>query len=412
MTDDRILYENLNYSGGGIVYAQDLIQRIEIAAKIIKHFRGKWERIFWLAPSTYMRIRDYIPTIKKALDTDAEFVTFCSYEHISLDGEKYLECYDLASQMQGFCVFDESLSIKNLYSARTKRVLAMHRKFKYRLLMSKSPLSCGLLDIYTQMQLINPSAIAMTEAQFRHSYMPANFYNRNVSKCYNLPGAEKTIARLLRPYILYRDWGENIKIIYHNCQFQLDADEQKEYQRDKEQILRGLKNMAYLQVVQRFQYYYTICRQKVKKLQELLEEIQLRNEKVVIYTKFLGEIKFLRESGLLRNKKFAVICGLTNKLRAARLFEADHNILICTYKVEIPRLLLQDCKNVIYFSQTFDYKDKYYPLSRVYGSENCSLNVYDFWVDTELENLIKTSLTLKKQVLENVCETIEFDKVL
>ena len=83
-----------------------------------------------------------------------------------------------------------------------------------------------------------------------------------------------------------------------------------------------------------------------------------------------------------------------------------------TYKVEIPRLLLQDCKNVIYFSQTFDYKDKYYPLSRVYGSENCSLNVYDFWVDTELENLIKTSLTLKKQVLENVCETIEFDKVL
>ncbi len=408
--DKRIIYKNLVRSGGGIVYAQDLIQRIEIAAKVIKHFRGQWERIFWLAPSMYMRIRDYIPTVKKALKSDAEFVTFCSYEHISLDGMEYLECYDLASQTQGFCVFDESLNIKNLNSAKTKRVLAMHRKFKYRLLMSKSPMSCGLLDIYTQMQLIDPTVMTITEAQFRQLYMPNDIHNHNVTKCYNLPGAEKTIARLLRPYILYRDWGEKIKIAYHNCQFQLEADEQKEYKKDKERILRGLKTMAYLQVVQRFQYYYTICRQKVKKLQELLEEILQRGEKVVIYTKFLGEIKFLRESGLLRNRKFAVICGVTNKLRAARLFESDHNILICTYKVEIPRLSLQDCTNVIYFSQTFDYKDKYYPLSRFYGSENCSLNVYDFWVDTELENLIKHSLELKKQILENVCETLEYDK--
>ena len=85
--------------------------------------------------------------------------------------------------------------------------------------------------------------------------------------------------------------------------------------------------------------------------------------------------------------------------------------MICTYKVEIPRLILKGCANVIYFSQTFDYKDKTRILSRFYGDSELFLNVYDFWVNTRLETLINDNLLRKKRLLQNLCKIMNFDEV-
>lgn len=50
-----------------------------------------------------------------------------------------------------------------------------------------------------------------------------------------------------------------------------------------------------MQVVQRFQYLYTICKHKVDALFKLVSEILERKEKVIIYTKFLSEVRFSKK---------------------------------------------------------------------------------------------------------------------
>ena len=93
-------------------------------------------------------------------------------------------------------------------------------------------------------------------------------------------------------------------------------------------------------------------------------------------------------------------------------FEENIDIMICTYKVESPRLNLKGCNNIIYFSQTFDYKDKLHTLTSFYNKDVLNVNVYDFWVGTRLENLIKDNLHRKKNVLSNVCRMMSKDEAL
>ena len=64
---------------------------------------------------------------------------------------------------------------------------------------------------------------------------------------------------------------------------------------------------------------------------------------------------------------------------------------------------MQLCNNVIYFSQTFDYRCKVQSLDSVSfkGLPSC-MNIYDFWVKTNLEQLINDSLEHKKNLLSRV----------
>ncbi len=404
------IYRKFAEAKGGIIFIKRYIPRIEAAVKVIKKFKKEWDYVAWVAPANYLDIPDYVEQVKDAAGRCAGKIRFFTHEDISLKDNIYIDLYDLADENRVFCVIDESLSIKNTSSDRTKRLLSMQSKFDYRLLLSKSPICRGLRDIYSQMQFMDSTLLNMTETQFLHQFMPFYTDDYAVSKRWSQPHLEKQAMQLLKPYVLFCDFEDNLKIVYKEYWFELNAAEKKIYQEDKEAFLKERSRVAYLQVIQRFQYYYTICHQKVEKLRQLLGEISGRREKVLIYTKYLSEVKFLRESGLLKDRKYVIMSGTTNKIKAATLFEMDFDIMICTYKVEMPRLVLQGCGNVIYFSQTFDYKDKLYALSRFYGEAEFHLNVYDFWVNTRLESLIKDNLQRKKKVLQNVCKIMSYDE--
>lgn len=404
------IYKKFAVIRGGIILVKRLSLRVAVAAKIIRHFRKEWDYVAWVAPVNYLDNPEYLSKIKAEFGKNIAKLKFYSHEDISLNDKLYLELYNLATDNRVFCVVDESLGFKNTSSGRTRRLLSMQGKFSYRLLLSKSPISRGLRDIYSQMQFINIKILNMTETQFLHQFMPFYTDGFSVSKRWSLPHLDRRAAKLLKPYVLYCDFTDNLNISYREYCFNLTPAEMKVYQEDKEKFLNEKNRVAYLQVIQRFQYYYTICAQKVKQLKQLLEEIRQRHEKVVIYTKYLSEVKFLRESGLLGAYKYVVMSGTTNKIRAATLFEMDFDVMICTYKVEMPRLFLQACTNVIYFSQTFDYKDKLYAISRFYSENEIQLNVYDFWVNTKLESLIRDNLLRKKKVLHNICRIMSYDE--
>lgn len=51
-----------------------------------------------------------------------------------------------------------------------------------------------------------------------------------------------------------------------------------------------------MEVAQRFQHIYTIAKNKVEGLFALIDEIAARGEKVIIYIKYLDEIRFSRNA--------------------------------------------------------------------------------------------------------------------
>lgn len=87
--------------------------------------------------------------------------------------------------------------------------------------------------------------------------------------------------------------------------------------------------------------------------------------------------------------------------------------MFCTYGVDKFGLDMQLCNNIIYFSQTFDYKCKVQGLDSVVSKGIArKINIYDFWVKTNLEQLINDNLERKKNVLSNVCHMITKEEAL
>lgn len=412
----RTIYPKINKQfsslNAGALFMKRGVKRLQVVFYLAKAHKKNFDNIAWIAPTNYLATEDYVNDIREAAGSLFKKICFFSIEHISLDDKKYLQLYELADAKRVFCVVDESITIKNTAAGRTKRLLSMKNKFKYRLILSGTPLTQGLIDLYSQTQFMDSSILNMTETQFMHKFLPLYVDDFEVWKRWSNPKDEARLVQIINPYVLVCELEDNIKITYHNQDFDLTPEEAAVYQFEKEAFLKDREQVAFLQVVQRFQYLYTICKHKVDALFKLVNQILERKEKVIIYTKFLSEVKFFKEAGGFGEHKFVVMSGNSNKDKALTGFEQNIDIMICTYKVESPRLNLKGCNNIIYFSQTFDYKDKLHTLTSFYNKDVLNVNVYDFWVGTRLENLIKDNLHRKKNVLSNVCRMMSKDEAL
>ncbi len=388
-------------------------EKLKIVFNIINKVKDEIDYVIWIAPAQYLATKIYMEDIAEAAGEDiAHKICFFSMENISVKDNEYLKLYNISDRNKVFCVVDESINIKNAKTGRTKRLIAMKNKFDYRLILSGMMLTQGLADLYSQVQFLDSAILNMTKTQFMHNFMPYYEDDFEVFKRWSTPKNEAKLIKMIRPYILAFDLRDDFKVVHYNTNFALTPKEQESYQQEKDAFLKGKERVAFLQVVQRFQYFYTISSGKVKALMELVDEILRRNEKVIIYTKYLSEIKFFKEAQLFDKNKYVVMSGNTNKLTALKRFEKNVDIMLCTYKVEAPRLNLKGFNNIIYFTQTYDYKDKIQTLNNFYNNDIKEIKVYDFWVDTKLEGLIKDNLLRKKNVLNNVCSVMSKNEAL
>ena len=203
--------------------------------------------------------------------------------------------------------------------------------------------------------------------------------------------------------------GINDKYIinHYNHYFTLTPQEILSYKEEKQLYLQKRPRIVFMDIAQNFQKIYTISKNKLHGLKKVLSEIYERKEKVIIYLKFLDEINFIEETKILKDIPYAELSGRTNKKRAIKAFERNTDILFCTYGVEKFGLDMQICNNIIYYSQTFDYRCKVQSLdSVVFKGFPSYINIYDFWLDTNLEALIKESLEHKRNLLTNVYKKI------
>jgi len=403
---NKIKYQIIKNKKGGIVLAMQHEKRIAVASKIIIKFAEAWDRVVWIAPSGYLDTDEYELLIRKYLKGYFNKVGLYSYDDLSQRSDIYLELLNAAKTQRVFGVVDENLFVKNTYSWRTKRVSFLRDFFTFRLLLARNLTSRGLRDIYAQLNFVSPAILKMTETQFVHQFMPYYEDEFQISKRWSNRFFDRKVLNLIRPFLVFCSAWDLSNFDYREIWFELTPQEKEAYRNDKEMFLRKKDRVCYLQVVQQFQYCYTICVKKVDYLRFLLQQIRDKNEKVILYTKYLGEVKFLKESGVLKGSKYVVMCGTTDKQRAIGLFATECNVMICTYKVDIPRLVLKNCQNLIYFSQTFDYKDKLFAMYRLCGNRKHKVRIFDFWVNTKLELMIKDNLLRKRKLLQEFSQII------
>lgn len=386
-------------------------KKIKAALDLVKDKQGEIDVVVWIAPSSFLAWKGYADIIDENLIDLKKEIYFFSIENISCSDLHYLQLYSLAEKYKVFCVVDESITIKNSEAGRTKRLLMMRNMFDYRLILSSLPLTQGLVDLYSQIEFMHPSVLNMSETQFLNTYLSP--YDDGTVRKWSKPENEKILIEQMRPFIFECDLEERHNLNYIDLCFDLTQKEEDSYREEKNAFLQDKEQVVFMEVVQRFQHIYTLAKNKVEGLFRLINEILERNEKVIIYLKYLDEISFFVESGLLQRGKYVILSGRSNKKKAVKLFGQRINVMFSTYGVDSRGLDLCNCNNIIYFSQTFDYKCKLQCMHNVYQSySGQNINVYNLWINTGLDKLIRQNLSRKKNVLSNVCRMISKEEAL
>lgn len=405
--------EKLGRDRSGALFMKMGARKIELAFKLIKSKLEEVDYVLWIAPNALLSSPEYKGYIDKNSAGMRSRLYYFSIECISVSDIRYLQLYNLVDRYRVFCVVDDSLTIKNTEAGRTRRLLAIAYKFKYRLILSSMPLSQGLIDLYSQIKFMNPKLLNMTETQFAHNFLPYMEDEFKTIKRWSTPEAELKLIEPMRPYIYDSDFDFDYKIRKFDVFFELSPREVREYSNEKNYYLDRRYRVPFMEVVHKFQRIYTICESKVDGLFELVSEIKLRREKVIIFVKFLDEIRFFKDCGWFDKDNYAVLTGKSNKRKAISQFEDNIDVLFSSYGIDDLSEGIQACQNVIFFSQTFDYRLKVKMVHDIERVEGCNeLKIYDFWINTGLDEMIRKNLLMKQDVLANVCNIISQEGVL
>lgn len=388
-------------------------KKIQTTLKFIKFLQDKFDYVLWIAPSMLLANKLYRSSICLAARGLNKKICFYSIEGVSSSNYRYLSLYSVADNYKTFCVIDESIAIKNMEAGRTRRLLSMYSMFKYRLILSATPLTQGLIDLYSQIQFINPSILRMTETQFSNCFLPFFIDRFSFYKRWSTPLNEKKLMKLIRPYVFECDLHLGRRINYFDYDCELTPAEEDDYFNEKCQFLASRPQFCFLEVVQKFQTVYIYAKNKILMLTALLDRLIEKGEKAVIYVRFLDEIKFFREVGVFEKYNYVVMTAKVRKRKVIDEFFRKADFMICTYGVSFEGMSLQFCNHVVFYTQTFDYKNKLQSLNNVYsGDEGREMNVHNFWLNTGMDMLIRESQAKKKGVLSNVCKIMGKNRVL
>ena len=397
----------------GALFMQTGEKKIQRTMKFIKYLQDKFDYVVWIAPSMLLANKFYRSNICLAARGLDKKICFYSIEGVSSSNYRYLSLYSVADRYRIFCVIDESLSIKNMEAGRTRRLLSMCGMFEYRLILSALPLTQGLIDLYSQIQFISPAILRMTETQFENYFLPFFVDRFRFYKRWSTPRKEQKLIKMMRPYIYECDLSEGRKINYFDYDCELTAAEEDDYFNEKCRFLASREQFCFLEVLQRFQTVYIYAKSKIQMLLRLMDELVLRHEKAVVYVRFLDEIRFFEAVGVFKKYNYVVMTARVNKKLVLQKFAGQADFMLCTYGVSFEGMSLSFCNNVVFYTQTFDYKNKLQSLDNVYsGDDGREMNVHNFWLNTGMDVLIRESLAKKAGVLSHVCKIMSKNRVL
>ncbi len=405
--DQKKAVEKLSRLKAGALFMKMGTGKTKVACDLIKLKIDFIDIIIWIAPASLLNSQRYIAEIENRGSSFFKRIHFFSIEGISRSDEKYLQMRSLAELNKNFCIVDESITIKNMYAVRTRRLLSDYSLFDFRIILNGTPITKSLIDLYSQITFLSPKILKMSEREFADKFLVYFFDGRDPFpwRRWSKPANVAALIEIIRPYVFHTDLKSETDLRVFNKEFSLTKQERRSYSKFKDDFLRGKLYVSFFAVAQSFQKAYsTICNDKFLATLELVRQIIVRKEKVIIFVKYIEEAEKLASA-------LDALMYIGPRKDNLALFENEKNVLVCTYGVGSVGLNLQCANNLIYYSQTFDYKEKEQAKYRIYRTGQIrAVNIYNMWVDTMLEDIIRYNLSRKQDLAKNLEQFITVEK--
>lgn len=338
--------------------------------------------VLWIAP---------LRTLDNAMD---EFVKWGAELPVKMVGVESIGCSDriYADTMQmvecasnPFIVVDESLKIKNIEAKRTKRVLELGKKAKYKLILNGTPVSRNLLDVWAQMQFLSPKILNMSLSRFKNTFCEYKI----VTKRHNghIAGRKEYIVgydnidylySLISNYIFESELYMTITQQFKDVYYTVSKDSKERYDEIKraflsDDMLEYRNNNIFLAMTSKMQHSYCIDKNKLEALNGIMEKLD--NSKTIIFCRFVNSQELL--SVLYPQAK------------------------VLSYQSGAFGLNLQEYTNTVFFDKVWDYALRLQATRRTFRTgqtNNCQY--YDLTGDVKLDGLFDKCISKKISMLD------------
>ena len=372
-------------------------------------------------------------------------------ESISQSDRQTLALYELVDE-QSMIIVDESGYIKNHRAVRTRRLLHIGKTARYRLVLTGTPISNGVEDLFAQMKFLSPRILGYRSfyafARNHLEYHPD--YPGLVVETHN----EDYLAARMRPYVFQVTKDEALELpekIHERRYLSLTAEQEALYEQAKEELLmrvdpfeissRAIFRLftALQQITCGFwnrrvpdkvtdefgmihwpldcstlpQEHHYPDHERLGLLRDVLREISARegeNEKVIIWARYhfcvreiarmlgaeYGPGAFSELHGDLSDAE------RTQELDAWRASCADggRRFLIATPETGSHGLTLTEARYAVFYNNTFNYADRLQAEDRIHRIGQTRRPTYiDLVCSGTIDDRIMEALSKKEDVL-------------
>lgn len=391
--------------------------------------KEKINHVIWLCPCSVKT------NLKKDLEKHSDNfnnLTITGIETLSSSIKANIKLLELTEKYNCFLIVDESNLVKNYYAMRTKNIIRIAEKCKYKLILNGTPISKCEKDLFAQWYILDyrifgyqsfwsfaanhleyddkiPGKVRRTlNVEYLVRKMAPYTYQIKKSECLNLP--EKTYDKI------YYDMTESQRYHYgevaNKLMMELDDFKPETVYR----FLTGLQNViSGLEVWEEKKHLknkpFFKNQLKNPRIQTLLNVTEELNEKAIIFCKYTHEIKTILK--ILGDKAVGFYGELNQKERQKNieLFEKEKQFLVANKTCAGYGLNLQFCSYVIYYSNDWDYATRSQSEDRVHriGQEK-NVHYIDIVCNASLDEKIMDCLDRKYSLVESLKNEIEKQK--
>jgi len=384
-----LLYDNGKIDGALIVAPKGVIgtwYRQELPTHLVDHVESK--AVMWQSNITKSQSR----LLGNLFKTGEELhILIMNVEAFSTPkGTQFAEKFLLSHNT--LMVIDESTTIKNPKAKRTKNILSLSKRAKYRRILTGSPVTKNPLDLYSQCEFLDPYCLDFQSFYaFRNRYAEmktANFYGRSVQIVARFRHLDE-LAEKLKPFsyrVLKEDCLDLPEKTFMKRQIELSAEQKKVYSEMKQMALATLNGKIVttataLTQIMRLQQITcghftaddgTIQDIKNNRLKELMDVLDELEGKAVIWAHYQHDVKKIMTEIEKVHGPGSVVdyYGLTPQDQRDKHREAFQNDSNVRFLVGTPAtggygITLTAASTMIYYSNGYDLEKRKQSEARI-----------------------------------------------
>lgn len=409
----------------------------------LKLNQGKINKVFWICPcSTKRNLKEDIEkhsifSFEYIENIQNEFICIIGTETISQSTKLYLKLNKIIEQFpHSLIVVDESHMIKNHYAVRTNRILHLGGKVEYRSILTGTPVTQGIWDLFTQFYFLHPKILGYNSF---YSFA-ANHLEYSAKYPGQIVNTHNTdyITKKLNPYIYQVTKKECLDLppkTYSNRYFYFDDKQYEVYQTIKnyyvnmidyeefngEYILNMINSLyrvasGYISLDLNPPIYDNdkiIKHIEYKGYERAIEAvIQLSNTpkdaKCIVWHKFNSDLELLEEILIENNIKYTCVNGnISQKQRDINVndFKTSNNVNILIANINIGNmgLNLQEANYMIYYNSTFEYAKRKQSEDRIYRiGQNKNCHIIDILSSSGIDDMVEENIYNKTNLIRDI----------